>query len=765
MESALKLIQSCDYCGLNFSPVKDEKYCCEACERLHVGFSVLEQVQPSKQKKYLYLDQSEIQKKYQIGTEREFLFHVEGLQCSSCVHLIEKIPDYYHPCEEIRVNFGTALAQVKLSVNAELSMVALMLEELGYKATIVTSSEVSQQIGNKVMESNRLELKRIAIAAVCASNIMIFSIAIYAGATGFIHEFFRWASFLLFLPVLLYSAQSFYVGAVNAIRYKVLHIDLPIVIALISGFIFSTYNLFRGTDDFYFDSTAGFLFLILSSRYLIRRTQQKYLSPLHIKSLIKDQFYRLQNGKYIAIDDIKAGDHLVIECGQSLPVDGKLESEYALIDTAFFNGETNPKTFNQGQSLFAGYKVISKEMNLAALASLKESKIHSLFDQTTVNVMKKSHYLNLSDRLAQKLILSVLLISLIFFTVYGLWTHDFYTAFNRVLALIVVACPCALAFGSPLTLAMAYRKAFKKGIALRSPDVFEKLQQVKNICFDKTGTLTEGKLKLVYSYPEVINTETQRIILSLERISYHPVAFAFRSIWASTSHQLPIVASHEENLGLGVSGFIGPDFYELRGISQNMHEDDLAVELLKNGESKARFYFSDELQENTKETIQSLNRKKMNLYLLTGDKKSKALKVAGEVGIEAGHVQAELFPEDKEKFISERPFSLMIGDGVNDTLALSRAYVGIAVHGSSLFTLHSSDVYFLKNGLSPLLELFKINKTTHRVLIRNLSIALIYNLLAGAFALMGYINPLWAAVLMPMSTFIILISTLWGFAE
>lgn len=767
MEVSLISRVECDYCHLLFTQRKSgERFCCEACQRLHEGFSKLDSLDRSRNEKFKYLDQKDIQDKY-LTHEGCFIFYVEGMQCSSCVHLIEKIPDYYPLCKEVRVNFGTSVVQVYLKEKAQLSLVALMIEELGYQAQIMSIDDVNGGLSkNKIIESNRQDLKKIAVAGVCAGNIMIFSIGIYAGVNGALLDFFRWASFLLFIPVLTYSAQAFYVGALNSFKYKIFHIDLPIVIALISSFIFSTYNLFVGSNDFYYDSTAGFLFLILSARYLIKKTQQKYLAPAHISSLIKDQIYKLSDGRYVVTDMIKENDILNLESTQSIPVDGVLLSDYALLDTAFFDGESNPKFFSQGQQVYAGYKVISQSIEVKSQTTFSKSKLSSLFQQTIVNILKKNHYLNYSDRLAQKLIMSVTVVSVIYFLFYGYYFSDYYTAFNRVLALIVVACPCALAFGSPLTLAMAYRRAMGLGIALRSPDVFEKLNKIQSVFFDKTGTVTAGKLKVVYHWPDHVDQEMKKIILSLEKISYHPVAFAFRDLWIKNEGlSLYPVDQHQEYFGIGVKGYINNEFYEIKSLPQNTHEDDLGVGLFKNNQCVARFYFEDQIRLDSAGIVDQLQKKNMNVFLLTGDKKSKAMKVADKIGIPSKNVYSDLFPEDKEKIISEHDKSLMIGDGVNDILALSKSQVGIAVQGSSLFALYSSDVLFLKGGLSPLSELFQIKDITNKVLNRNMTIAIVYNFIAGILALLGYINPLWAAILMPASTFIVLISTLWGFRQ
>lgn len=754
----------CQYCG---TPTYRGPYCCEACERLDKGFNQLSSFKNEVDPEFKYLDQETNLNLYKNDLEKNrFKFYVQGVQCSSCVHLLEKIPEYYDGCTYSRLNMGTSELFVELAPEGRLSVVASLIKSLGYEASPIKSEEDTY---NRLEAEQRADLKRIAITGACAGNIMLFSFSIYAGVQGDVLVLFRWLNLILFLPVFFYSAVPFYRGAWNALKLKTIHIDLPITVALVTSTLFSTYNLIRGSEDYYFDSTASFLFLIMVARFFVKKTQQKFLSPQNIKTLIRSETYALTDSRILLSENIQKGDVVIVSQDQVLPIDGFLVSDSALIDTSLMSGESAPASFTRGMRLFAGYKVLSSSVQVECEKEMHKSRVSELIGESYQNVMAKSEYLSIADRLAQKLLFVVFTVGILFFFAYG-YFFNFKDAFDRTLALIVVACPCALAFGSPLTLAMAFKKAQLKGISIRNPSVFEKLPLIQNIFFDKTGTLTDGRLHISHTWPEVLPQHLKSLLVHLEKISYHPVAFAIRQEWMSDALERapgfpPQIDKHEEVFGVGVRGCIGSDFYELKALPTNLHEDntDMAIALYKNKEVQCRVYFKDHLRAESPAVVQSLLAEQKKVHLITGDKKRKALHVGEACGISTGDIYFELFPEDKKEIIARSSHALMIGDGLNDSLALSEADVGVAIKGSAELTLGTSDIIFLRGGLTPLAELFQISVSIQKTLQRNLTLSLIYNLIAGVLALLGFIDPLWAAVLMPASTFAVVLSTLWGF--
>ncbi|WP_081110897.1 heavy metal translocating P-type ATPase [Bdellovibrio bacteriovorus] len=755
--SLTTLIQ-CKYCA---TPTEVGPYCCRACEVLDTQVGAFPLVKNSSNP-YSYLDQKDFKDIYRHGDQNEFdyLFYAEGLHCSSCVHLLEKLPEFYPDVVNARVNFAQSTVAIKIKDQGSLAQVAYVIKELGYTPSLLSAQD---HVAEKFKAENRAFLKRIAVAGFCAGNTMLFVIPVYAGLAGTWAQVFNWLSFLLFLPILFYSAIPFYRGAWNTLKYKVINVDLPIVIAMLSGFILSTYSLIRGEGHIYYDSTASFLFFILSARYLLKRVQQNHLSSSHLKTFFKNERYicvQDEQERSLPWDHIQKDQILLIQKGQNIPADCELLSVQATVDMSLLNGESLPKVFSQHMTLLAGTRPLEHEIRVKVLDSFANSKLGKLFAKLEHGSSVKSPFVALTDRLAQKLIISVFGIAILFFALY--YAVDPTEAFNRALALIVLACPCALAFGSPLAFGLALKKGQRQGLLIKDAKSLEKILTVKNIFFDKTGTLTEGQLRLSYTEPSVVDPELKKIILSLEAASYHPVAFALREAWSETKILCTAVQA-EEILGRGVRGYVDGDFYEVRHLAESMHELEIGIEVIKNGRSISRLYFSDTLRDDAKESITQLKLEGKECFLVSGDRKSRTLKVAEVCGIAKENAYGELFPEDKKQILDKYSDTCMIGDGANDSLCLKEADVGIAVKGSVDLSLHSADIYLTRGGLTPVLDLFNLAHQTRGVLVRNLSISIVYNVAGGVLALCGFINPMMAAILMPVSSAALILSSLWGF--
>ncbi|QLY24068.1 cation-translocating P-type ATPase [Bdellovibrio sp. KM01] len=746
---------TCKYCQ---SPSNGAEYCCEACKVLdtQVGPLKLDQENP-----FAHLDQPQFKALYKQDERKDYdyLIFAEGMHCSSCVHLLEKLPEFCPGILEARANFGQSTIAVKLSETGSLAKAVQSIAELGYEPKILSPEDNLQE---KYKEENRTFLKRIAVAGFCAGNIMLFTIPIYAGLESSWAYVFNGISLALFLPILCYSAVPFYQGTLNALKFRMMNVDLPITIAMLSGFIFSTWNFFHKRDGIYYDSTASFLFLILSARYLLKRVQQNYLAPARMQTYFKDQTYERLTHDHtdlIPWNHIRLHDTLVIKQNQTLPTDCVLLSDCATVDLSLFNGESLPQIYSSGMTLLGGTKLLSENIKVQASSTFENSQIGKLFNDLDQKSYQKSNFVSLTDRLAQRLIAIVFGLAAVFLALYSF--VDPLEAFQRSLALIVIACPCALAFGSPLTLGLAIKKAQRMGILMKSANTFEKILDLKNIFFDKTGTLSEGSLTLVNSAPESLPVSVQQIVLALEAHSHHPVAFALRKAWG----HIPAaknVTNAQEILGQGVRGYVGDDLYEIFPYNTTLPGSQIAVEVLKNHRSVCQLYFADRLREDSARIVNELQKRGLHTFLISGDKSVRAKEAAFHCNIPSQNAYGDLNPQAKYELIRNYPDSCMIGDGANDSLSLQNATVGIAVKGSVDLSLQHADIYFTRGGLQPLMDLFALTETTRNVMAKTLTVSLVYNCLGGAAALLGLINPMMAAILMPISSVLIVLTSLWG---
>ncbi|WP_413557381.1 heavy metal translocating P-type ATPase [Bdellovibrio sp. HCB209] len=751
----LDRLLTCKYCQ---SPSNGSEYCCEACKVLDTQVGPLRLAQNNP---FAHLDEPQFKNLYKQPSDKDydFLIFCEGMHCSSCVHLVEKLPEFCPGVVEARANFGQSTVAIKLSAEGSLAKAAQSISELGYVPKILSPED---NIQDKYTNENRTFLKRIAVAGFCAGNIMLFTIPIYAGLSGTWEQAFNAIGLLLFLPILFYSAQPFYHGTLNALKFRTINVDLPITIAMLSGFVFSTWNFAQGQGNIYYDSTASFLFLILSARYLLKRVQQNYLAPARMQTYFKDQTYECVNNAHSTLipwNNIRPGDVLIIKEGQTLPTDCVLLSNSATVDTSLFNGESLPQVYSNGMALVGGTKLLSEDVKVQATTAFDKSQIGKLFNDLDQKSYQKSQFVGLTERLSQKLIIVVFSLAGIFALLYSFVNPM--EAFQRALALIVIACPCALAFGSPLTLGLAVKKAQRMGILMKSANTFEKMLELRNIFFDKTGTLTEGNLSLISTSPDALPASLQQIIVALEASSHHPVAFAIRKAWphvAAATHGTDI----QEILGQGVRGYFDGDLYEIFPYNTAMPGSQMAVEVLKNHRSVCQLYFADRLREDAVEIIGKLHDRGLRTYLISGDKTFRAKDVAQKCHIPLQNAYGDLSPQNKYDLIKQYPASCMIGDGANDSLSLQQATVGIAVKGSVDLSLQHADIYFTRGGLQPLLDLFSLTETTRNVLARTLTVSLLYNFLGGTAALLGLINPMMAAILMPISSALIVLTSLWG---
>lgn len=745
-------LKACSYCG---SPTDQAEYCCAGCEALNQGF-IRRTVSLAD---FAFLDQPNFKKLYHTNSEDfDYQLFVEGIHCSSCVHLIEKLPKYDPSIQAARVDFVHSKLLLKVSHHFSLAKVIQQLSAMGYKAHFLKPYD---ETNLKQQKENKILLKKMAVAGACAGNIMLFVIPVYAGLDGVLRTIFNWASLLLFLPILFFSGTIFYRNALAGLRLRVFNIDLPISIALLSGFSLSTINLVKGNGAIYYDSTASFIFLILCSRYILKRIQQKLISSYQFEDELASERYTRIIGtdeEFISVDEIRKNDLIKLTSGQILPADGLIESEDALADISVLNGEPLPRKFEKGLTILAGSKMISQNIIVKVSAEPKDTHLATVMNQLRAGIWRKSKFITLTDHCAQFLILSVLTLAVVTFLV--LLDHDPQEAFNRALALIVLACPCALALGSPLAIALAVKKAQAKGILIKNTDALEKILKLKNIFFDKTGTLTEPDLKLISSNPPIIADKIKTVLISLEQKSFHPIAFALRKIFHDT-RALPVL-DHQEISGRGVMGRINSHFYEFGQDRVAVEQSALTLVLKEDGQTLCTLSFENSIRPESKDTVKALKNKGMNCVILSGDSQKRVFEIGAKCDLAIDCAKGNLSAEQKNQFIQMYENTCMIGDGTNDALALQSADVGIAIKGSTPINLQAADILFTRSGLSSLIELFDVAKKAKKVLIRNLAFSLFYNIVGGSLAIMGFISPLVAAILMPVSSLIIILSTLWG---
>lgn len=751
-----------DLCAYCQAPVSNgEKFCCQSCELLSAW--VTQGQLPLAQKKevatewqkFNYKDLEDQFNSSKCPLYKNFRFYIEGLQCSSCVHLLEDFPHFFSEVVSSKLNYGQRILEVQASADAHLGDICDAITSLGYKPTPLNEENGYDQARRN---EQRNELKRIGVAGAVAGNAMLFAVPLYAGLEGTLATIFKWILFFSFLPLLLYSSVPFYQKAWGSLLARRINVDMMITVALWAGFIFSTYSLVMGSDAIYFDSSASFIFLILLTRYFLRQHQDKLLRKNIFEDLFMSEAYEIvqPNTAFTNFKNIQPGQMIRLKRNQLLPCDSELESEQSAFDLAFLTGEAYPQVRHKGDRLLAGSRLLSQSAVISCSKASLNSHLALALNSLDIKPAE-SKIQSLSDLVAHRLTLVVFSVAIIFFSL--TFKSLGFEAFKRCLALITIACPCAVAFGTPLAFSLGLKRAGQRGFFVRSDDVFEKLAQLKKVIFDKTGTLTSSQLMMIKTFPENITDENKSIILGLEKASLHPLALGLQEAWS----QFPVanIQNVAEKAGEGVEGFYHEHRYQLKKSVDDTGSGAVQVDFTVDGKRTAYLYFEERLRPEAADVVNEFYKLNYEVMVLTGDKRPRAIETSKKLSIRPHHVFSEQSSDSKKAMIEQQNPCLFVGDGLNDLQGLRSAYVSFAIKGTFESTLQVSDIYAPKKDLRSILEIIEMSKKIQSVVRANLLFAIFYNTVGGLLALAGYINPLVAAVLMPISSFMITSHTIW----
>ncbi|HSG30991.1 MAG TPA: heavy metal translocating P-type ATPase [Thermodesulfobacteriota bacterium] len=728
----------------------------------------------SKLEDYKYLDNSNFKDLYtSADSPLRMSFYIEGVHCSGCLGVLEEIPSKSDFIKSVTLNMSTNIADVEFSSADCYSKFPQLVSNLGYKAYPIKDSSDAKNI--KKLE-NKDSLYRIGISGVCAGNIMLLSAAIYSGAEGIFRNNFEIINLFLSIPVVTYCSFPFYKNAYSSIRALKATVDFPVVFVVLIGFILSTYNLIKGIGGVYYDSITIFVFLLLVSRYLIRSFQNKLISDTDLfSSLLKDNKilkYDTHTSTYgfYPISELKSGDLVKLDRGQRVPVDGILLNHIAVFDLSVLTGEAIPKTVLENSDVFAGSILDSEQAELKVINTGIETRLGKVLDKVKENYEQKISFEGFSDRYSTIFTSFVAVVSIAgFFSIANIYgTHE---ALKRIVSFVLIACPCAFVFILPLTFGLSLKSAVKKGFIIKDSNIFEKIRSVRNVVFDKTGTLTKGKFNIVQWDKKNLSAEDLSAILAIESKSHHPVARAIVSSLTLDRLNLPEVMNLENIHSRGIKAEVGGHTYEIYSDDKSAKIYNSAsavsncVSVIKDGQKLSTIYLGDEIKDDAFDTLNQLSKDKYDIYMLSGDRKGNVELVSSMLSIPTGNSLSGLTPEQKIDFIKTKKGSMFVGDGLNDAGALLNADIGIAVQGSAEQSLKVSDIYILRNSLSSILEIIKHANITNSTIKTNTILSVIYNVSAGMLALMGYINPLLAAVLMPLSSVLLLGSSLIGMSK
>ncbi len=789
---------TCIHCDLPIPTTRQHssgsEFCCAGCE---VAYAILQDMDPRlleeiaeaktagpSELTYEEMDHPRFLELYahqlDSGLNRIRL-HLEGIHCASCVFVIEKLPEFLPGVINARVNLTTATLDCFWNPDAvALSEITRTLDRLGYRPHPAQPNETERLYRLE----NRKHLICLGIAGACAGNVMLIAFALYAGMfTGMSAEhlnLFRWTSAGLALVSIFWPGQIFFRGALLAIKTRVPHIDLPVALGITIGGIAGLVNSIRGSGEIYFDSLTVLIFLLLVGRYIQFRQQHHALSQLSLLKNITPRHARLVTGTEVLtvpIEVLQAEDEVEVRAGDVIPADGVILSGDSSVDESILTGESRPRRVLTGGEVTAGTLNLTSPLRMQVQSVGEQTRIGRLMNLVELGVSSKLPLIELANRIAGVFVVTVILLSLLCLGLW--WSSGAKVAVANAISLLIATCPCALGLATPLALAVAQGKAAKRSILINSGDAVEKLARPGFLWLDKTGTLTTGKMQVQFWQGD---QSRFREIATLEQQVVHPIATAILGYIEQQSGgaltDLPIPEDAQARPGKGISGtvnghqlLIGTEALltsegcrvsteSQQSIADCRAQGLTTVLIAVDGELTAVCGIGDSLRPDSHATLEHLKAAGWSIGILSGDHGEIVNPIARQLDIDPEFVHAGVLPEEKLQIIQQstpQGLTVMVGDGVNDSAALAAASVGIAVHGGAEASLQVADVYLNRPGLSPLRELIDGARMTNQVIIRNLLISLAYNLLAAGLALGGLINPLIAAVLMPISSLTVLV--------
>jgi Cu+-exporting ATPase len=683
---------------------------------------------------------------------------VEGMDCTNCALGIRKQLEK-DGFQDVDVNFATAEVSFVNVDKSKLESAKNRIISMGY--TVVEEGEVSSV--------NFFTIEKKFIIS------LVFTLPLLFGMFVPLHIFHN-PYFQLFLTIPVFTIGVFHFGrsAFQSIRAGVPNMDVLIILGSSAAFIYSLYGTLNnlGMNYQFYETTATIITLILGGNLLEHRSVKRTTSA--IDDLVKLQKIKakriLSAGNNETIEEVDAakivvGDFILINSGDKIPVDGDIYWGHGSLDESMISGESLLIDKSTGERVIGGTILAAGSIKMKAMAIGKETVLAQIIEMVKQAQQDKPRMQSLADKISAIFVPLVIGIAALTFLIsYFIVSMEFQHALMHSIAVLVIACPCALGLAIPTAVVVGIGRVAKNGILIKGGSTLEKFAGIKRIVFDKTGTLTTGKFEVKKLYSNGISEEyAKSLLLSLEKHSSHPIAKSIVSAYDGI--QLIEFSSVTEKKGMGMEATDNAgNFYQAGSYSVASHlttDDTHTVYMTMNDKLIAWLDIEDEIKHDAAETIRFLKSKGIRTVLLSGDRKLKCEKLANELGIE--EVYAEKLPEEKLRIIDEftkAGDTAMVGDGINDAPALAKATVGISLSNATQVAIKSAQIILLKGNISLLPKAWSISYVTLLTIKQNLFWAFFYNIIAIPIAAAGFLDPMIAAASMAFSDIFVVVNSL-----
>lgn len=699
--------------------------------------------------------------------EKTYSTHVEGMTCGNCALTISKVLEKKGATN---ISANAASGEVSFTVveeGGDVDNYYNAIDDLGYK--VVRDEEDKVSATSHAHHTDKTTILLIICAVLTIPLLLHMFVSWHV-----LHN--PWVQFALTTPVYLIGASVFGKSAFRSLKHGVPNMDVLIIIGASAAYIYSLIGLFYYTaqahEYMFFETTASIITLVMFGNWLEHKTVKSTTVAIDALVALQPQMAKLimvdSVGKETILETeskyVKAEDLVLVNNGDSIPVDGEVVYGNAQVDEHMITGESLPVSKKPGELVVGGTMVMDGNLKIKATTVGSSSVLSNIIKMVREAQATKPPLQKLADKISAIFVPVVLGISVLTLLVSWLLLDvGFENAMMRSIAVLVISCPCAMGLATPAAVAVGLGRAARNGMLVKGGDTLEQLKKIKNIVFDKTGTLTTGKLEIESYITNMDDAEFRSVITSIEKHSSHPIAKSITNQWSS--EKVVQFGRIDEIKGKGVEAVdndgntwhLGSERW-LHKVSENSGYD---LYLYRNNEYAGAIRISDSLRPDAADTIAELKTMGYKTILLSGDKKEKCQRIAAQLGIE--EVYAEQSPEQKnqklDELLAETP-TAMVGDGINDAPALARATVGISLSESSQIAIQSAQIILSNNQLSTLPKAIRLGIYTEQTIKQNLFWAFIYNVVAIPVAAAGLLKPTYGAGIMALSDVVLILNSL-----
>jgi len=711
--------------------------------------------------KYHFLDKEEIAAKlilFAEGSITKVRFYIPVIHCISCIWLLEHLEKIHKGIKHSVVNF--ARKEVDITFNKEEISLRQLVELL---TAIHYVPDISRSLAGQTPETRSYKslLYKMGIAGFVFINVMTYSLPAYFNGRpveGKLGAILAILSYILTIPVVLYSGSDYYISAWKSLRKKTVSLDLPIAIGILVLFLVTSYEVISGTGPGYSDSLAGLVFFLLVGKWYQGKSYEALSFERNYKSWFPIAVTKInkQLEESILLEKIEVGDELLIRNKELIPADSVLLDGTGLIDYSFVTGESAPVVKRAGDFLYAGGRQIGGMIRISVKKEVNQSHLTQLWNQDK-SYEKPTDTLRKITEIAGRNFTWIVIVIAVSGALFRLWQGDMHLAAFVFTSVLIIACPCALALSVPFTFGNTMRIFGKKGLYIKNTDVIEKMAGINTIIFDKTGTITHAEdFHTIWQGRELTESEMNGIF-SLARQSSHPLSLAISSFMKEAAYTTPEQFTEAE--GRGVLGKVNGHTFrfgsaEFAGPSEaaSTHQTSV-VHLMIDDEYAGYFTISNRYREGLGEMIRPLG-ENFDLYLLTGDHDAEREYL--ESWFLPGHMLFNQKPGDKAFFVQqlqqEGKIIMMTGDGLNDAGALMQSDVALTIANKAYQFSPASDAVLEAGKFGLLARFIQFTRTAKLIVYLSFAISLTYNILGISIALSGKLSPVIAAILMPASS-------------